>query len=215
MKKFWIMLVVIFSLSSLVFAQNQTEGNNKIEVFTGYSGAALFTGDDFEPIENGFNVAAVYNIRRYIGIKVDTSGTYKKVEGNFYSATSTPIPFSSWKADHSLYNASVGVQFKDNSREAVVKPFAHILVGYGKHFDKFKTPCPTGAKCPPFNVDFEGVSLVIGGGLDIKVNRRIDIRVIQFDLNPIYYKANDPNRPWDLKRSWDNTRFSSGIVFKF
>lgn len=209
MNKLLSALVFLFLAIGAVSAQNQAASDyNKAEIFVGYSGASLYTGDDFEPIENGFEVAAVYNVHRYVGIKADFSGTYKKVEGDFYSATSTAT-LGRYRADHSLYNAAIGVQFKNNRRQAKVKPFAHVLVGYGKHADKFKTPCPSGAVCPPFNIDFTGVSLIVGGGLDIKVNRRIDVRAIQFDLNPIFYKSGGRNN------SWDNTRFSSGIVFKF
>ena len=47
--------------------------------------------------------------------------------------------------------------------------------------------------------------MVIGGGLDIKVNKRIDIRAFQFDANPIYFDES----------TYLNMRFSTGVVFKF
>lgn len=87
MKKILFNLILLVILSSAVMAQ-QGEERDKAEFFTGYSGAALFTGDDFEPIDNGFNVAAVYNVHRYIGIKGDVSGTYRNINGDFRSASS-------------------------------------------------------------------------------------------------------------------------------
>lgn len=206
--KYLFIFVLIFVFSNFVVAQE--EEIDKAEIFAGYSGATLFTGDDFEPIENGFNVSAVYNVHRYVGVKVDASGTYRNVNGNFLSTSFASLPSARYQAVHSLYNVTAGVQFKDNSRDAKVKPFAHVLAGYGKHFDEFKNACPSGAICPPFNVDFEGVSLVFGGGVDYKINRRIAVRIIQFDLNPIIHKTAGGDR-----NVWMNNRFSSGIVFNF
>lgn len=209
MKRIPLSLFFILAFSSLAFAQTPEDKTNKFEIFTGYSGATLFTGEDFEPWENGFNMSAAYNVRRYIGIKADVSGSYRTLEGEFWSTSSPGTSLGRWKGIHSLYNVAAGVQFKDSKRKTKAKPFAHVLVGYGNHFDKFKTPCPSGAQCPPFNVDFEGVSLIIGGGVDVKINRRIDIRVVQFDFNPVIHNYEGSYV------SWSNNRISSGIVFKF
>ncbi len=211
MRKFFLASVLVVLLSTLGLAQKNIDEYDKVEIFVGYSGASLVSDDDFEPIDNGINVSAVYNIHRYFGIKVDVSGTFKTIEGDYFSPFTEPQlnPPSRYSADHSLYNATIGVQFKNNKREALLKPFGHVLVGYGKHRDKFTTACPTGAICQPFNFDFNGVSLILGGGLDIKINRRIDVRVIQLDVNPIFYKLDQQNF------IYPNTRFSSGIVFKF
>lgn len=205
-------LALTMVLSGSLLAQNERGEYNKFEIFTGYSGASLFDGnDEFEPIENGFNVAAVYNVHRYVGIKVDVSGTFRNVNGTFITRIDSPpiTEIGPFTADHSLYNLTAGVQFKDNRRDAVIKPFVHILVGYGRHEDEINTPCPTIAECPPFDFNFNGTSLIIGAGLDIKINKRIDIRTIQLDLNPITY---DSGRGTSL---YQNVRFSSGIVFKF
>jgi hypothetical protein len=198
-------------LSIVTTAQKQADEYNKGEFFVGYSGATLFNGSDkFEKIENGFNVAGVYNFHRYIGIKGDVSGTYRNVKGTYFAPFgSPPIPPTEYTAQHSLYNATAGVQVKDNRIASKYRPFAHVLVGVGKHRDKLPSGCPSGAVCPPFGFDFTGVSLIIGGGLDVNVNRRIDIRVIQFDLNPITY------RDGEQTSIYANNRFSSGIIFKF
>ncbi len=209
MNEFFVFLVIVIAFSSSVFAQQTADEYAKGEVFAGYSGATLFTGDKFEPVENGFEFSGVYNVHRYFGIKADFSGTYRKVDGNYQTSSSPLVTLGSYQANHSLYNAAVGVQFKDNRRTSKLKPFGHVLIGYGKHTDKFPSGCPSGAVCPPFNADFSGTSLIIGGGLDIKINRRIDIRAIQFDLDPIFYKFDGQTF------AWKNNRFSTGIVFKF
>lgn len=201
MKKIlWILILICVTT---IFSFSQTEEYDKGEFFVGYSAGNYIYFE--EPLEHGFNVAGVYNVHKYIGIKTDLSGTYRRLEGDF--SYPNPSTISRWKGTHNLYNASVGVQFKDNRRDSTFKPFGHVLVGYGKHFDKFKTACPADAECPPFNVDGQGVSLIFGGGLDIKINDRIDIRAIQLDIGGITTKNNNNN--------WGLGRFSSGIVFKF
>jgi len=191
-----LLLATLFLVpTAFSFAQNQSPEYDKVEIFTGYSNAAEITPfDDDGRLEHGFNASAAYNFHRYFGFKVDVSGTYKKVTDN---------PF--YRTNHSFYNVTAGIQIKNNKRSARVKPFAHFLLGYARHSDKVRGVCPSGSPCPPsFDFNFHGVSAIIGGGLDIKVNRRIDVRVAQFDLSAIS----------DEDYAYGRTRFSTGIVFK-
>ncbi|MGI8555914.1 MAG: hypothetical protein ACR2LT_06115 [Pyrinomonadaceae bacterium] len=48
---------------------------------------------------------------------------------------------------------------------------------------------------------------IFGGGLDIRVSRRIDVRVIQFDYNPVRV-TNGGESAWS-----HNLRIGVGIVF--
>jgi hypothetical protein len=204
MKKLVLWSIVIVFLATFCFAQSDEYHKN--EVFAGFSsGQAIESDDSLEPPEPGFNVAVVHNIHRYIGIKADVSGTFKKIEDTYYSTTNPIVPLNKFKADHSLVNATVGIQFKNNSVKAKFKPFAHILVGYGSNKYKATTVCSSNATCRVSYFDTVGTSTIIGGGFDIKINRRIDVRIIQFDYNGIS----------DSNGSWENVRFSTGIVFKF
>lgn len=201
-------LVLVFVFSNFVFAQQGFDEIDKGEIFAGYSGAVLFTDGSSEPIENGFNASAVYNFRRYVGVKVDVSGTYKNLTRNYFPSANAASSVS-LRGNHTLYNVTAGIQFKDNSRDTKFKPFAHVLAGYGRHSDKFD-PCPAGGVCPPFSSDFNGTSLIVGGGVDIKVNRRLAVRLIQLDLNPIFYKSQGGGTEVYL-----SGRFSSGVVVNF
>ncbi len=195
MMKSLLLVSLIFIASALTFAQNQSPEYDKVEVFAGYSNAAEITEyDDDGRFEHGFNAAAVFNFHRYFGFKFDVSGTYKKVSED---------PFNSTR--HSFHSVTAGVQIKNNKRSARVKPFAHFLMGYARHSDRVRGACIPGSLCPPLDFDFNGMSAIVGGGLDIRVNRRIDIRVVQFDLNAI----------GDEDYVYGRTRFSTGIVFKF
>lgn len=201
MKKSLLIIVFISFLSIVTIAQDEY---NKGEFFAGFSSGQNLASDELSP-EPGFNVSAVYNFHKYIGVKADVSGAYQAISGSYYFPNSTQTN-QTWNATHNIYNFTAGVQIKDNRKDSIFRPFGHFLVGYGKHFDKIKTACPSNAKCPPIDLDLEGVSYVLGGGLDFKLNDRIDIRAAQFDINPINSRD---------KGIWNNGRFSAGIVFKF
>lgn len=182
-----------FVFMTFSFAQQPSPDYDKVEVFAGYS-MGIELGAELEWIEHGFNTSAVYNFHRLVGVKVDVSGTYK---------TFNDSPF--FKTKHSLYNVTGGIQIQNNRKSRRVKPFAHFLVGVGIHSDNSEGSCPPGSFCPPFVSDSVGLSFILGGGLDIKVNHRIDIRAVQFDLNPVFIGDG----------VYGNARFSTGVVFKF
>ena len=214
--------ILFFSLLALgsfsILAQTQAVSDyKKAEFYIGYSNGQVDTGIDsgssvssfFDDREsfNGFNASGVYNISRYFGLKGDVSGTYK---GNTFSDTITdPSGTStvSFKSNRSLYNFLGGVQVKDNSTETRFKPFAHAMIGAGHARAKIKDFTCTGV-CPAIIVPDEtfsdtGLAGVVGGGLDIKVNKNFQIRAIQLDYNPVrVFGATD-----------HNLRIGAGIVF--
>lgn len=195
MKTLSAVILLLFSFS-FAFTQNQSPDYNKVEVFAGYSNASavIENFEGFQNVEHGFNVAGVYNFHRFFGVKVDVSGTHKVFDAS---------PF--FRTRHSLYNVTAGIQVKNNKTTGRFKPFAHVMAGFARHSDRTTAPCPVGITCPPIDFDFDGFAVVAGGGLDIRVNRRIDIRVVQLDLNPI---TNGDS-------TYLNSRFSTGVVFKF
>jgi hypothetical protein len=68
-----------------------------------------------------------------------------------------------------------------------VQPYAHVLAGSA------------------FGNDFGQFAMAIGGGVDVKVNDKLAIRVIQADFAPIFYHDGTVN----------NARISAGVVFRF
>jgi len=217
MKKLIFALCFISLSGILGFAQNKSD-YNKWEVYGGYSNGQVDTGFDsgntlrdfFDDRRsfNGFEAAGVYNIHRYFGIKADVSGTYNSRPTAFAfpngDGTNSSVSF-----DHnrSLYNFLGGVQVKDNSSDARFKPFAHAMIGAGHGRSKFKNvTCSGGIDCSGLfaSESQTGFAGAFGGGLDIKLNKKIDFRAIQVDYNPI--KFNDGTD--------HNVRFGIGFVFK-
>lgn len=200
------------ALSSLgTFAQSNEY--KKGEFFVGYSNNQVDTGvsanDDFSSFVddresfNGFNVSGVYNVSRYVGIKGDISGGYNKKRYDF----NVPAGSVGFDANSSLYNFLGGIQIKDNASESRVKPFAHILAGAGHGRVKVSNlACGVGVDCSGFSgtTSETGLAGAFGGGLDVKLSNRVDLRLIQVDYNPIRFD----------NATTHNVRFGIGLVFK-
>jgi hypothetical protein len=184
---FSVLLVAVFATFS--FAQS-TDDYKKGEVFVGYSPIVVDLesepgGETFQ----GVNVSGVYNVSKYVGIKGDFSTHYKSLTERQGTATI--------KLNASVQNFLGGVQIKNNSNEGRFKPFAHALVGVGR--------VKASARALGTSIDDSrnGFAAAFGGGFDVRVNKRISIRVIQVDYNPIRIEGETTN----------NIRLGFGIVF--
>jgi opacity protein-like surface antigen len=215
MKKLISAFCLTIMTSVFAFAQTTTD-YKKSEFFVGYSNNQVDTGANSEDgIEeffedrrsfHGFNVSGVANVSRYFGIKGDVSGTYRNDRFTIPVTTGTTTQNVNFKLNSSLYNFLGGVQVKDNASTGRVKPFAYALVGAGHGRVKVKdVTCPTGVDCSDFTSDSEtGLAGAFGGGLDIRVNDRVDFRAIKVDYNPIRFDGGTQH----------NVRIGIGVVFK-
>ncbi len=181
------------------FAYGQSDDYNKYDIFVGYSHNRVDIGvgdddpdfDDFIDEREGFHgleFSAKGALSRYVGVKGDYA--YHRKSFNFQGNQNFTV-------DANLHTLVGGIEVKDNARETKVKPFAHLMAGLAH------------ARVDIDDVDFEGESDtgfagVIGGGLDFRVNDRVDIRAIQFDWNPA----------WADGSSSHNFRIGFGIVFR-
>jgi hypothetical protein len=198
-----------------------TDDYKKSEFFVGYSNQQVDTGIDFEdPDDNdieeffneresfhGFNASATFNVNRYVGIKGDVSGAYKNQNFSIPVQTGpTTTGTVNFKTKNSIYNFLGGVQVKDNSREGRFKPFGYALVGAANVRTKFQdVVCPTGGDCDVFEENFSetGLAGAFGGGLDIRINNKVDFRVVKIDYNPIRLDGGTTH----------NVRIGVGLVF--
>lgn len=212
-------IAMIFAAISGVaaFAQTASTDYKKAEVFVGYSNNQVDTGvspnDDFSDFVDdresfhGFNASGVYNFSRYLGAKVDVSGTYNNKNFAFAVPVTGGTGNVSFDADSSLYNFLGGIQIKDNASTARLKPFAHILAGAGHGRVKVSNvSCDITVDCTGFSgtTSETGLAGAFGGGLDVKLTDRIDLRAIQVDYNPIKFD----------NATTHNVRIGIGLVFK-
>jgi hypothetical protein len=229
MRKLFLTAVLVICFATYAAAQNP-DGYHRFEVFKGYS---YFMLERPEPIGDGtrlegfhgITTAATLNVKRYFGLKFDFARYSKRYDlcepGEPDPSdltpdcfTLTPLPGSVIATDDphrrtSIYNFMGGVQLKDTGRtEKVLRPFAHLTIGSTLTRERAESYSPAPAS-GQLLLDFDtrsewGPAGAIGGGLDIKMTERIDIRAIQFD----YHKATI------FARSTDNLRFGVGLVFR-
>jgi opacity protein-like surface antigen len=140
---------------------------------------------------NGFDASVTYNLTKYIGIKGNFTGHFKTE--TFVDVFTPPGVTQTINVREHLYNFLAGVQVKNNGRTGRIKPFAHALFGVARYTARQQQTIDL---FPQFNFvaqDREtSFAMKLGGGLDIRAGKKIDIRVIEFDYNPMF--AGD--RPW-------------------
>jgi len=135
---------------------------------------------------NGFDTSITYNFNRYVGIKGNVTGHYKsdRFVDTFGPETAT------LNTKNRVYNFLVGAQVKDNRKAARFKPFAHALVGAAR--ENF-----TGVNTSDIGEDFTlrskvtSLAMKFGGGIDLRVSRRIDLRLVELNYNPIFTRDYD------------------------
>lgn len=178
------------------FPGDQLQGTTTIGTTT----MTAFTGTNRTHNLNGFNASATYNFSRYLGAKFEFAS-------NFGSDTNHELPGGVYRSSNGItiliipnqigiparqrdYKYLGGVQFKDNSTEKKFKPFAHALFGTARQttnfydLDQQHTNLIGGSR----KIKNSGFSMALGGGLDVRLSKRIDIRVVQFDYNPVFTK---------------------------
>ncbi|MGC2238741.1 MAG: hypothetical protein WA584_21480 [Pyrinomonadaceae bacterium] len=178
---------------------------NKNEYYVGYSNQQVneFSRSTF----HGFEVGYVRNVHRFFGIRGTVSGAFRNERFNGSFVTGTTTTTFNVESKRRVYNFLGGVQIKDNASTSRFKPFGFAMGGVAVNTNhSFSTSC---ANCTTSSIVFfdssdTGLAGSFGGGLDIKINNKIDFRAIQVDYNPIYSNTRVDN----------NFRFGIGIVIK-
>jgi opacity protein-like surface antigen len=182
-------LALLVVSSSAAFAQS--DDYKKWEFFGGYSALHFdnLGGDTNSAAVDdllggrqtlrGLEVSLTYNFHKYVGVKGDWSLHLR--EDNFSR------PAGSGTIDTTINNFLGGIQVKDNREDGPrFKPFAHALFGVANQ--KIDVDSPQLVNVFGFN-DFHAkessFAMAFGGGIDIKLNNRLDVRAAQVDWNII------------------------------
>ena len=195
MRKLFFITLLMACCTSLSLGQTTDEPKNEFFVGYSYHSADIntLTIDPHRTSQNGVNVAYMRNLNRNVGLKLDTSAHFKR--------DSQQLSSGQFSSRRDQYYFLGGVEFKaaSNSR---VSPFAQALVG-GSLFRGLTT-----LATPAGNIftidDATSFAMALGGGLDLRVNDGIAIRIIQADYAPTFF---GPGRQ-------DNFRLSFGVIFK-
>ena len=188
MKRLVTLATLILVTTVTALAQDEYK---RFEFFGGYSALRLdnLAGDTGSPQVDevlgekqtlrGFNLAGVYNFHKYVGAKFDYSLHLR--EDNFTR------PAGSGTIDTTLQNILGGIQVKNNMEDGpTFKPFGHALFGVAVQKVDVDSPnLPAVFGISDFHTNETSFAMAFGGGLDIKLNNRFDVRVVQVDWNII------------------------------
>ena len=198
MRKLFMAALFIACTSSFAFAQ--TDDYNKHDIGVLYSHNRVDVGVE-DPNQNffderegfhGVEVFAKGNVSRYVGLK----GSYSFHRKSFEIGGNTPA--TTFDVDADLHQFLGGVEFKDNARETSVKPFAHVLAGVGH------ARADVSNNTVSFDESETGFAAAVGGGVDFRINDRVDFRAVQFDYNPTR----------DNGQTSHNFRIGIGFIFR-
>ncbi|HEY0376846.1 MAG TPA: outer membrane beta-barrel protein [Pyrinomonadaceae bacterium] len=167
------------------------DGYKKWEFFGGYSALNFdnLGGDTDNPNINdvlgekntlrGLELSLTYNFHKYVGVKFDYSLHLREDEFS--------RPAGSGTIDSTVQNFLGGLQFKNNREDGPrFKPFAHVLFGVANQkLDVDSTQLPAVFGISDFHANETSFAMAFGGGVDIKLNDRIDVRAGQIDWNII------------------------------
>jgi len=223
----------LFSIMALTATSALAQDERyKFEFYGGYSYMNLNRGfdpdefdDDFEDFAanrvnaHGIELGVNYNWSRYLGAKF----VYTRHAHSQDIVESGPGQF---KLEQKVGQFMGGIQIKDNRKDgAKLKPFAHILAGAAQqsfqgegHFlvvNPLRQAGTTGAEGEEviaFDINSTDFTMSFGGGLDLRVHRNVDIRLIQVDWNPIFRGDRDTQFGTFPGAMQNNIRVGFGVV---
>jgi hypothetical protein len=195
MRKLMFGIILIACGGLLCNAQTPAEPKNEFFVGYSYHSADIntLTIDPRRTSQNGINLEFTRKVTKNLGITGDFSAHFHR--------DSTPTGSSTFSRQRDQYFLLGGLQFKAHNNRRL-QPFGHALFGISLFRGFTSNIAPTG------NVftfdDVSSFAMALGGGLDIRTGKRVDVRLIQVDYTPTHFGSGWQN----------NIRLSVGIIFK-
>jgi opacity protein-like surface antigen len=141
---------------------------------------------------NGATTEIVANVTRHIGLVGNFSATFANTD--FVDSLSG----GAFHARVSRYLLLGGPRYNFRNSSPFI-PYAHALFGVARYQAKFRNHDFT---CP--DTTETAFAMALGGGLDIRASKHIDVRAGQIDYVPVFFSH---------KRE-DGLRFSAGVKIK-
>jgi opacity protein-like surface antigen len=129
---------------------------------------------------NGFDASVAFNFTKYLGVKGNFSGHFKSDRFVDTSPPTTNV------TKERLYNFLGGVQIKDNAATTRVKPYAHALFGLARYTVNAATTSPVAFLNFNTSDSNRSFAMKLGGGIDVRVSKNVDLRLIEINYNPIF-----------------------------
>ncbi|HEX8458051.1 MAG TPA: hypothetical protein VF656_12195 [Pyrinomonadaceae bacterium] len=195
-----LMLAALIIVCGIISTPAQTPDEYpRHEFFAGYS----YNSSDINTLtvapertgQHGLNLAYTRNLNAHVGLTLDVSAHFKRDDFRFNNLV--------FERKRDQYQLLGGVQFKSRvGGEKRVAPFAHALVG-GALFRGLASS-RTAAGNTFIIDDATSLAFALGGGLDVRAGKHLDIRILQADYLPTFFGSGRQ----------DNVRLSFGLVFR-
>lgn len=164
---------------------------------------------------HGFNLGAKYNISPTLGIRTDFSAYFNKDRAVDTFGTGVDAHTDTNSFDEKTFVLVIGPEVRRDFGSW--RPFAHAMAGVAR-----QTTTDTQTSTGPFAFTIHdrttSLALKIGGGVDVRISPRLDIRLIEIDYQPIF--AKDRNTPVSgffeqrvKGKTAQNLTFGIGIVW--
>jgi hypothetical protein len=194
-RRICVLLILYACCAHYVFGQSDYSkhelGGNVSVVGADTKGA--FNNDKSRDGLYGFNIQGGYNVSRFWGIKADFSYFQKEFEAGNADLTSR------------LFQIAGGIKLQDNANTIRFRPFAQAFIGVA-HASKLPRLLQESTSGRLVSViSSTGPAFVLGGGLDIRLTRKLELRGLQVDYNPVRLKG----------ESFQNVRLGIGLNFRF
>lgn len=216
MRKFLFLSTLIALCACPTLAQDRS----RPELFVGYSHENISSGvesSDFVGTDitdttlvnsfkvNGFNVSGTGYLTRRFGVTGDFSAGFERRLDDFGGVPA--------RTRLSLYNVTVGPQVNFfNARRAT--PFVRALFGVARRNLRLEAVDAGAASIASATDNSTNFTMNLGGGLDVRLNDRVDLRVFQLDYNPIFLRNRTVEGLSLPSRTAHGARLSIGLVFK-
>ena len=199
---------------------------------------------------NGFDISAAYRLSGHFAAKASlgwyTGSSTTVVPGGSFGrgSASEPtyvlvIPDLTDNAKQTSLSALVGLEYRDFKPAHKLRPFGHVMVGVGFENSSSDLSSTTHAiiyNSQKLKVNAIAFTVDAGAGLDLKLNKNFDLRIIQVDFVPSFPGKKNIQKQGDLRgpfpgtpypteqlyveqdvNTWNkfqaNFRFGAGIVF--
>jgi opacity protein-like surface antigen len=191
--------IVLFFACGVPFVYGQSEiARHEVSATFSISGIdtrGAFNNDKSRDALYGFNLQGAHNLNRFFGLQGDFSYFRRSFNTGVGNADLT---------SH-LSQIMGGIKVQDNSNTTRFKPFAQALVGIA-HATNFPRVLRDDSQGKLVNARNDtGVAFGLGGGLDVRLMRKLDIRAFQIDYNPAHLNGD----------TFHNLRLGIGLKFRF
>jgi hypothetical protein len=204
MRKIIVMIAAVLTFALVATATDFPTS----ELFLGYNFTRFYPNSGYVPDlnANGGNAQFTYNFSKWIGATVDVG-----------SVTKGTLNHANWDSTATSFTIGPRFSYHNHSR---LTPYFEVLFGGAESSvsTEAATFVPGNIVLPPTSIfttrivaSKTGFAMLVGGGLDIKIFKRMSFRPIGVD----YYLMRMPSLVTGNDSNMNNIRYTAGVNFTF